>query len=367
MALDPHATQASLQARQTSTDLPHDDHGPRLNIAIWFLTGVAAVFLSLRLYCKRIRQKKLWWDDYILIAAFIALLAQTSLLSVCIHFGLGKHSWDIKNWPSYLYVANITGVCSIIAAAWSKTSFAVSLLRLSTGWMRRLVWIIIASVNIFLGLSCIFTYVQCKPVRKLWHSSIPGTCWPPEVIIKYNSFSSSWSGAMDILLATLPWWFINKLSLNQKERIGVLVAMSLGSLAGVTSIAKTATLSAIKNPDAIATVSLMILATAETAITIVAASIPVLRVFIRNTIQSQTLSQFSRENSQKTRISRATSGFELLTPPSPVRMSSPKKSEFSVRLSDQVNVPKKVMSKSSENSWLSSASQSHFDLQDRMA
>lgn len=149
--------------------------------------------------------------------------------------------------------------------------------------------------------------------------------------------------------------------------------------AGVTSIAKTATLSAIKNPDTskwtsslvyiylhnngetqVATVSLMILATAETAITIVAASIPVLRVFIRNTMQSQS----SRDNSQKTQHSRNISGFELLTPPSPVRIDTSKESEFSVRLTDQSSIPqKKAMSKSTEDSWLSSASQSRLELQ----
>ncbi|KAE9378639.1 hypothetical protein N431DRAFT_325815 [Stipitochalara longipes BDJ] len=361
MALDALTTQAFVQARQTSTaDLPHDNYGPRLNVAIWFLTGLAAVFLGLRLYCKRIRQNKLWWDDYILIAAFVALLTQTSLLSVCIHRGLGRHSWDITDWPDYLYVANITGVCSILAAAWSKTSFAVTLLRLSTGWMRRLIWFIIASVNIFLGLSCIFTYVQCKPVKRLWDTSVPGACWNQEVIIRYNSFSSAWSGGMDILLATLPWRLINKLTLNKKERIGVIVGMSIGSLAGVTSIAKTATLSAIKNPDAIATVSLMILATAETAITIVAASIPVLRVFIRNTMKSQS----SRDDSQKTQFStvRNVSGFELLTPPSPVRIASSKKSEIGTWLDEQSSISKEARSKSTEDSWLSSASQSRLEV-----
>lgn len=73
MALDAHATQAFFKARQETAfeDLPHDNQGPRLNVAIWFLTGVATVFLSLRLYCKRIQRNKLWWDDYILIASFV--------------------------------------------------------------------------------------------------------------------------------------------------------------------------------------------------------------------------------------------------------------------------------------------------------
>jgi hypothetical protein len=72
MALSDHAARASFKAvGQTSTEHPHNTYGPRLNIAIWFLTGVAAIFLGLRLYCKRIRRNKLWWDDYVLIAAFV--------------------------------------------------------------------------------------------------------------------------------------------------------------------------------------------------------------------------------------------------------------------------------------------------------
>ena len=70
MALITYAMPAYVEARQASTDL-HGDYGPRLNVVIWFLTGLAAVFLSLRLYCKRLRQNKLWWDDYILITAFV--------------------------------------------------------------------------------------------------------------------------------------------------------------------------------------------------------------------------------------------------------------------------------------------------------
>lgn len=35
---------------------------------------------------------------------------------------------------------------------------------------------------------------------------------------------------MDICLALLPWTIIQKLSLNRKERLGVLVAMSMGVL-----------------------------------------------------------------------------------------------------------------------------------------
>jgi uncharacterized membrane protein YhaH (DUF805 family) len=64
------ATLANVEARQAFA-VPHGDYGPQLNVVVWFLTGLAAVFLNLRLYCKRLRHNKLCWDDYILIAAFV--------------------------------------------------------------------------------------------------------------------------------------------------------------------------------------------------------------------------------------------------------------------------------------------------------
>lgn len=66
-----------LGARDSSSsaNLPHDNLGPNLNIAIWILTGAALVFLCLRLYCKLSIRKGLWWDDGMLIAASVSLKA----------------------------------------------------------------------------------------------------------------------------------------------------------------------------------------------------------------------------------------------------------------------------------------------------
>ncbi len=51
--------------------LPHDNAGPKLNIAVWILTAVAAVFIALRFYCKISRSKPLWWDDYLMLASWV--------------------------------------------------------------------------------------------------------------------------------------------------------------------------------------------------------------------------------------------------------------------------------------------------------
>jgi len=125
---------------------------------------------------------------------------------------------------------NIAGTLSLTAATWSKTSFALTLLRLTNGWLKGIIWFIIITINIAMGLSALFIWVQCMPLRKAWDPFVDGKCWPPTVIVHYNIFSAAYSALMDLSLALLPWKLIWGLQMKRKEKIGVAVAMSCGIL-----------------------------------------------------------------------------------------------------------------------------------------
>jgi len=58
-------------APEQQVHLPHDDRGPLMLGIHWGLTMLATIFLGLRIYCKRITRLRLWWDDCILIAAWV--------------------------------------------------------------------------------------------------------------------------------------------------------------------------------------------------------------------------------------------------------------------------------------------------------
>jgi len=51
-----------------------DDYGPQVNFTIWLLTALSAAFLALRVYCKFLRHRGLWWDDHILIASWVSTI-----------------------------------------------------------------------------------------------------------------------------------------------------------------------------------------------------------------------------------------------------------------------------------------------------
>jgi len=83
------------------------------------------------------------------------------------------------------------GTLAVCASIWSKTSFALTILRLTKGTgLRNVVWFLIISLNVFMGLTGLFNYIHCWPVNKLWDFAAEGTCWPVDILINYDIFSA---------------------------------------------------------------------------------------------------------------------------------------------------------------------------------
>jgi len=211
-------------------NLPHNDLGPQLNAVFWSLTIIALAFMCLRIYCKFLRGRYLWWDDYVLIASWIALAVSAITTSVCVALDYGKHGYDMRpeNLPKMPFIAVFAGFFSVLAAAWSKTSFALTLVRLSERWMRILIWFILITVNAILGTAMLFMWIKCWPIPKIWDSTVEGKCIPASTIITLFQWSAGYSGIMDIVLALCPWVMLWKMTMTTREKFGVAIAMSMG-------------------------------------------------------------------------------------------------------------------------------------------
>lgn len=51
---------------------PIETLGPNMNAVVWLLVGLSGLFLGLRIYCKFMKSRGLWWDDYLLIASWVS-------------------------------------------------------------------------------------------------------------------------------------------------------------------------------------------------------------------------------------------------------------------------------------------------------
>ena len=171
----------------------HENHGPYLLRVVWALAALSTLLLGLRLYCKLSRRRRLWWDDYVLIAAWVALIYSIALQTVAVGYGLGIPYGDLSDEAiSQLGLYSMAaGFGSILATCWSKTSFAMTLLRISDGRMRRFVRFIIITVNLVLGSNGLILWIQCWPVKKTWHFHLPGSCFQAELGRNYNTAVTS--------------------------------------------------------------------------------------------------------------------------------------------------------------------------------
>ncbi|KAF2680126.1 hypothetical protein K458DRAFT_393099 [Lentithecium fluviatile CBS 122367] len=266
-----------------------EDNGPIIVGVTWFLCFFSGTFLVLRLYAKISRRQGLWWDDHILIFSWTMLLVESVLTQMGQTLGFGKHTTAIppQNLPLIALGTSIAASISCFASTFSKISFGVTLLRLTTGPLRACVWFCIITLFLVMLPSALLTWISCRPMAKAWNSLIEGECWDGRVTVGYGIFNAGWCAATDFALALIPWKLVWGLRLRTREKVGVAVAMSMGMLAGVCAIVKGVYLVQLAQQDFFYNGKDVTIWTAvETATAIVGASIPVLRVFFKDTISS---------------------------------------------------------------------------------
>lgn len=149
---------------------------------------------------------------------------------------IGQHVDAIQDpsmIPPALKLVYIAFIIAIIGCVLSKTSFAITLLRIVTQlWMKVVLWVIIISMNIVMWLCAVCYLLQCNPAAALWDTRLMATakCWPTSVFKTMSLTAGAYSGCMDFVLALLPWAVLWKLQMRRREKYAVAAAMSLGLL-----------------------------------------------------------------------------------------------------------------------------------------
>jgi hypothetical protein len=79
----------------------------------------------------------------------------------------------------------------------------------------------LASINLAMLSISIVQFYQC---------GVPPTpgCIANDSVIALGIFAAAYSAAMDIVLATFPSLIIWKLQMQRREKVGIIIAMSLG-------------------------------------------------------------------------------------------------------------------------------------------
>ncbi|KAF1999786.1 hypothetical protein P154DRAFT_599980 [Amniculicola lignicola CBS 123094] len=211
----------------------HHYYNPRteLNAGLWTLWTGATIFLALRLWIKISKRHGLWYDDYILLVAWVILTVNDSLISLEYATGYVADKWDDR----MQILINITSDGTVLAQAITKTAFAVTLLKLTKGWQRWVLWFCIVTMNAWASVRCVFQWARIyeKPSYEVWyrlHFHLHA-----QFRDDFKEGGNVYNILMDFFFASVPWYITWGLDMRKAEKIGLCVTMSLGMIVAIVA------------------------------------------------------------------------------------------------------------------------------------
>ncbi|KAI1452433.1 hypothetical protein F4805DRAFT_472420 [Annulohypoxylon moriforme] len=261
--------------------MPLGGKGPTTIAVLSAETVIAAVFIAMRFYTRKVMKGGVGSDDYLLILTWVFQALFVALMIVSSIYGFGQHTNDIslEDIRMATKIELVGQFVVSLAMGLSKTAVAMFLMRIIVAvWHKTVLWswiITMMAWSLLLAISC---FAQCTPVESLWDERIK-TKYCPLNLTHIAFIMCSWSAAMDFFLAAFPWVVLWNLNMQRREKITICVSLSLGVLAGICGVIRTSGLAVLsQTADYLyATADSVIWTNSELTITIICVSAPVLR------------------------------------------------------------------------------------------
>ncbi|KAL1870752.1 hypothetical protein Daus18300_005072 [Diaporthe australafricana] len=273
------------------------DHSSRawsvLTVNILFM-GLVAVFMSLRAFTKFSMTRKLYLDDYLMLASAFWFFAFCAVNLAAVPVGLGQHIWDLpgdtkeEQFEVATRVQKLNYLALILLSpsiALAKISVIATLLRIFPNPMKYLRLFLFATAGIvILCCTCqaFLVIFQCSPVKFSWVLGGPeqGKCYGLETVVLTLGIVNIVTDFV-ICLTPIPYFLRLKMPAAQKACLCALFLSGL--IACAFSIVRVVSLRGLAgNIDVTyATVSYYNWSAVETGFIIITGSVPALRPLLQ--------------------------------------------------------------------------------------
>ncbi|OGE52005.1 hypothetical protein PENARI_c011G05378 [Penicillium arizonense] len=195
--------------------------------------GLSTGLLILRIYVKTRLMRKFWWDDILLILAWVfALGTQAVILWGYIHAGFGVHVSNLTLPVMSIYQKTVLAAAIIYVPALALAKLSLLMLYYRLLYTVRmwqyvifLVAFLISGYSIALTLALIFA---CHPLQKNWDASIStGSCINRDGVYLATAITNTVS---DVVLILIPISVVRKLRMPLIQKIGVICMFGIGCL-----------------------------------------------------------------------------------------------------------------------------------------
>ncbi|KAM3416072.1 hypothetical protein BST61_g9557 [Cercospora zeina] len=223
----------------TLCQAPFRDRRPKNRILVLSGLGVASIAFLLRI-CSKINFSRsanggwsttLWWDDAVIIGAFVLICGFDSLGFPSMDAGLGTDVWTIEfpNITRVLKVAFWAEDVYLIAIPALKISLVLTYLRIFQSRRFRQACFVVIGLNISYGIVFVVISVfQCQPISCAW------TRWSGEYPCKCNNINAQgWCSAainvmIDFVTIGVPLPQLWAMNMNWRKKSWVMLMFCVG-------------------------------------------------------------------------------------------------------------------------------------------
>lgn len=283
------------------------------HIATYCIVGIgnflAFTFLLQRLYVQWIVRKRLDFEDFGLVIAWMFAVAIQGIITHGFVTGsVGVHAWEIpldKFKQFNLYNVYLNPIIYAPPTALAKLVLLMFYLKMGNQsklflWSVYAVIFINVGSNVGIFFSAIFC---CNPIRMGWDITVTdGTCINRTALFKATA---AFGVITDVLIISLPVPTVLGLQMSRSKKVGILLMFTLGGATVVTSIVRLILLIKSLNLSGDPTwgagpVSLWICI--EANLLIMCACLPTMRAFLRNVAPGLISSKHGKSYSDGRRI-----------------------------------------------------------------
>ncbi|KAH7081906.1 hypothetical protein BKA63DRAFT_222742 [Paraphoma chrysanthemicola] len=228
-------------ATELCKPFPKESRVHELTVASIVTIVLTTPLLLLRLYSRWLKTRRLYLDDAYAVIAGVCLITVAGVILQMSLKGFGLHYWNIPvvNGVELLKLYYVCQMLYILVQVFSKVAILALYQRLFPGFIRWFQWSVRGMIIFMFTHGLVFLLLvvfQCRPINAIWDKTIDGKCLPVNVVIGFTG--AGLAIAEDFIILLLPIHELWKLQMNRKKKLGIILLLSVGSFASITSIVR---------------------------------------------------------------------------------------------------------------------------------
>ncbi|KAI1081117.1 MFS general substrate transporter [Whalleya microplaca] len=219
----------------------YPDRGPSVFAVTTTTLVLSSCFVAARLVCRFGIVRKVSWDDYLIVAAWVLAFALSLSIDLGTTKGLGRHDDNISSsdWNALRRCEYAFSILYNPALMATKSSILIFYLRLSKNTQRVLrlaSWVVLTVVNVAGLVLTLMNIFQCRPVQAAFDPyNGPASCIP---LLTEFICSAPINIVTDLAILALPLPVLTSMRLPPRQKIILIITFTLGIFVSIVDVVR---------------------------------------------------------------------------------------------------------------------------------